>query len=171
MPNDKIKTAFERNARALSLRPSLGQGTARTLVRLTEDLTCEVEDGPWSFVADMSEKHGGGGKGPNPGVLGRAAVGTCLAITYRLWSAKLGIPFDEIEVEVQADYDSGGLYGVDDVDPGYSELRYVVTVESSASEEEIIELLDTADRHSPWLSDIRRPIPVKRDVRLRARVE
>lgn len=165
MANEKIKTAFERNAKAVSLKSSIGQGTARTRVRLREDLVCEVEDGRWKLVADMSEKHGSRGEGPDPGVFGRTAVGACLAIAYRLWAEKLEIPLDGVEVEVQADYDTRGMYGVDDdVPAGYREIRYVVTVESSAPEEDILRLLDTADRHSPWLDDMRRPVPVKREV-------
>lgn len=35
----EIKAAFERNARAVELRPSIGQGTATTKVRLREGLT------------------------------------------------------------------------------------------------------------------------------------
>lgn len=172
MTNDPIKSAFERIEGLLSQRDSVGKGTATTHVRLEESLTCHVRDGKWNFVADMSEKHGGSGQGPDPGVFGRTALGTCLAIAYRQWAAKLDIPLDAVEVEVQADYDSRGLYGVDEnVSAGYSEIRYVVTVESSATEEDIHRLLDTADRHSPWLDDIRRPVPTKREVRIVAEAE
>lgn len=172
MPNERIKTAFERNARAVSLRTSVGQGTARTRVRLREDLTCDVEDGKWTLVADMSEKHGSRAEGPDPGVFGRTAVGSCLAISYRLWAEKLEIPVDGIEVMIEADYDTRGMYGVDDAVPaGYRELRYIVTVESSAPEKDILRLLDTADRHSPWLDDMRRPVPVKREVHIIERAD
>lgn len=167
MANDKIKTAFERNARAVELRTSVGQGTARTRVRLRDDLTCDVEDGPWTLVADMSEKHGSKGEGPDPGVFGRTAVGTCLAIGYRLWAEKLGVPIDGIEVEIEADYDTRGMYGVDDdMPPGYREMRYVVTIESDAPEEDVLRVIDTGDRHSPWLDDLRRPVPLKREVHI-----
>src|SRR5690606_10063011 len=57
-----VKTAFERNARAMELRDSVGRGTARTHVRLRQDLTCDVEDGRWKLVADMAEKHGSSGE-------------------------------------------------------------------------------------------------------------
>ena len=44
---DSIRTAIERSARAVELRPSVGQGTVVTKVRLRDGLSCEVEDGPW----------------------------------------------------------------------------------------------------------------------------
>lgn len=171
MFSERIKSAFRRNRQALELRPSVGQGTARTRVTLRDDLTCDIEDGKWTLVADMSEKHGGAGAGPDPGVLGRAALGSCLVICYRQWAEHLEIPVSGIEVEVQGDYDSRGSHGVGDVAPGYREVRYVVTIESEASEEDIMRLIDAADRHSPWLDDFTRPLTVRREVHINAPVE
>lgn len=162
----KIKTAFERNAKALSLRPALGQGTAVTRVRLKEGLTCEIEDGKWKLTVDMSEKSGGDDRGPNPGVLGRATLGSCLAIGYTVWAAKLGIPLESLEVEVQADYDSRGYHGVDNVTPGYKQIRYIVSIESPAPEDQIIRFLDTADSYSDFLYVFAKPQDVIREVRI-----
>ncbi len=77
---EQIKLAFERNAKAMSLRPSVGQGTAVTKVRLRDGLTCDVEDGNWKLTVDGPAKSGGDGRGPDPGVYGRMALGSCLAI-------------------------------------------------------------------------------------------
>jgi uncharacterized OsmC-like protein len=165
---EKIKTALERNAKAVELRPGVGQGTAVTKVKLTDGFTCEITDGPWRLVADMAEKHGGNNAGPNPGVLGRAALGSCLAISYVMWAAKLGVPISQLEVEVQADYDVRGEYGLADMPPGYKEVRYIVNIASPATEEEIIKLLDLADAHTPYLDIFRRPIAVRREVQIQS---
>ena len=53
-----IKTVADRNAKAVELRPMLGQGTAVTRVKLREGMSCEVEEGTWSFVVGMSKKSG-----------------------------------------------------------------------------------------------------------------
>ena len=60
---ETIRTAVERSARAVELRPSVGQGTAATKVRLRDALACEVEDGPWKFMVGMTEKYGGSNAG------------------------------------------------------------------------------------------------------------
>src|SRR3989442_13126498 len=96
---ERIKSTFERNAKAMTLRPSLGQGTARTKVTLRDGLTCDVEDGNWKMTVDLSPKSGGDGRGPDPGVYSRTALGSCLAIGYTLWSARLGGPFQSLVVE------------------------------------------------------------------------
>jgi uncharacterized OsmC-like protein len=163
---EKIKRAFERNARAMSLRPSIGQGTATTRVEVVEGLTCVVADGPWRLTTDLGEKSGGDDRGPNPGVLGRAALGTCLAASYVMWAAKMDVPLDRLSVEVRADYDARGYHGIDGVVPGYEEVRYVVRVESAAPEEAVMKMLDIADANCDFLHVYTDPQRVKREVRL-----
>jgi uncharacterized OsmC-like protein len=164
---ETIRTALERNARAVELRPSVGQGTAVTKVRLQPGLSCEVEEGPWKFMVGMTDKYGGSNAGPNPGVYGRGAVGSCLAIGYSMWAARLGVPITSLEVEIAADYDVRGELGVSDtVRPGYLAMRYTVTVESSAPTDDITRVLDTADRCSSWRDDIANGVPLTREVRV-----
>jgi uncharacterized OsmC-like protein len=148
---EKINLAFGRVYKALSLKPSMGLGTGISKARITNGLTCEVTEGEWKFLADMPASVGGDAKGPTPGVYGRAALGSCLAIGYMMRAAKMNISIASLEVEVQADYDDGALFGTSNVPPGYLEIRYSVTIECDAAEETIITLLDEADRHSPYL--------------------
>lgn len=164
---DEIKTALERNVKAVTLRPSVGQGTAVTRVRLGADLRCDIEEGNWKLNAGMTEKYGGDGSAPNPGVLGRAAVGSCLAIGYAMWAARLQVPITALEVEIQADYDVRGELGVsDDVRPGYGEVRYIVKVESDAPVEDVERMLETAERRSSWLDVVGNATPLRREVHI-----
>jgi len=162
-----IKEALERNVKVLSARPSVGQGTAVTRVTLHPGLACDVEDGPWKFSVGMTEKYGGQNNGPNPGVYGRAALGSCLAIGYGMWAARLEIPVRSLTVEVRAKYDVRGELGVDaSVRPGYGDIVYVVTVDTDATEADVHRWLDMADRHSSWLDDLRNPVPVSRELHI-----
>ena len=166
---ETIRTAFERNAKAISLRPSVGQGTAKTKITLRDGLTCEVEDGPWKMAVDMSIKSGGDGQAPDPGVYGRTALGSCLAIGYAQWAAKLGVAIDTLTVEVHADYDSGASHAVSDAPPGYRQVRYIVTIESDTPEADIMRVLDEADTHSPYRDVFARPIDLRREVKITSR--
>src|SRR5215813_5455910 len=155
---EKIKLALERSVKALTLKPSLGLGTGKSTTRIKNGLTCEVQEGNWKFLADMPESVGGNGQGPTPGVYGRAALGSCLAIGYMMKAALMNIPITMLEVEVQADYDDGALLGTSNVRPGYSEVRYSITIESDAAEEDILNMLDEADQHSPYLDVFSNPL-------------
>ena len=164
-----LKTIQERNIKALKLRPSIGQGTATTTVRVRSGVTCDIEDGGWKLVADEMPGDGGAGLGPDPGVLVRAGLGSCLAMGYVMWAAMLDIPLDSVEVTVEADYDARGMFGVDEsVPPGWGAVRYTAVISSPAPEERVRELVEYADRVSPILDDLRRAVPVSGELRIAA---
>ena len=165
--DQRLREILERNVKAVSLRPSVGQGTAKTRVHLKPGLECEIEEGTWKLTAGVGEKSGGTNAGPNPGILGRGALGSCLAIGYAMWAARLGVPIDSLDIEVEADYDSRGELGVaDEVPPGYSQVRYTVTVKSPAPEEDVRRMLDIADKYSPYRDVYARAHDVRREVRI-----
>lgn len=161
-----IRRAFERSRKALLLKPHLGQGTGVTRVTVRNGTTCDVESGQWKLVADVGTPAGGNDAGPGPGVLERAALGSCLAIGYATWAAVLGVPMENIEVVVESDYDYRGQFGIDGHRPGYRAVRYRVLVTSSAPEEDVMRVLDEADAHSPVLDDLIRPMSVEREVQV-----
>ena len=162
----RIRERFERNARAVELRPKVGRYTSRARVRLRDGLTCDIEDGDSRLVADMSESAGGDGLGPTPGTYGRAALGSCLAIAIAQWAAKLEIGVERLEVEIETDADAAGAYGLADVPPGYTQVRCIVTIESSAPHEQVRHLLDTATARCLYWDVFARPIDVRREDRI-----
>ena len=104
MTSEELKAHLERNVKALKLRPAIGQGTATTIVRTRNgSVTCEIEDGSWKLVADEMPGDGGDGLGPDPGVLARASLGSCLAMGYVIWAALLEVPLESVEVQVDAE--------------------------------------------------------------------
>lgn len=161
-----IKEAFLRNQKAVKLRPSKGKNTVVTKVRLYDGTTCEVEHKHWKFKVDVGTGEGGNDAGPGPGILERGALGSCLAIGYSQRAAVLGVPVDRIEVDVESDIDARGMLYIDDRPPGFEALRYKVRIESPASEERIMQVIEETDAHSPVLDDFRRAIPVEREVHI-----
>lgn len=162
----KIKTTFERNKQLLKIKPSKGQYTTKTTIRLRDGTSCDVEHKHWKFSADIGKTEGGNDAGPGPGILQRGALGSCLAIGYAKWAAYLDIPITDLTVEVEADVDARGSYGIDDITPEHKGMRYNVIIESSAPEEKIREMIDRADKHSPLLADFKKPIKVEREVKI-----
>lgn len=161
-----IREVLERNVKALTLRPGVGQGTARTRARLKPGLEAEVTEGDWTLTVGMSPKSGGSNAGPNPGVLGRGALASCLAIGISMWAARLGVPLTELAVEVEADYDSRGELGLDDaVVPGYGQVRYTIVVDSPAPREQVLAMLDMAQRYSSYRDVFARAHDVRGSVR------
>ena len=100
---EEIRDAFERSVKTLERRPAVGMKTDVTHVRVRDGLTCDIEEGPWTLTADLGKKGGGCEQGPTPGMFARGALGSCLAMCYVMWAAKLQVPITHIEVEVEAD--------------------------------------------------------------------
>lgn len=161
---ETIKVAFERNKLAVEKRPSIGQGTATTKVTVRNGMTCDIEDGEWTLIADQPQNLGGENAGPDPGVFGRAALASCLAQAYAYWAATLDVPLSKIEVDVHSDYDARGMFDVDGVSPGWTGLRYSVRVESDAPEADVRRLIEHADAHSPLLDDFSKPFDISREL-------
>ena len=169
MANAKtIKTVFDRIEKTVTSRPEVGQRTAISKARIDSGLTCQIEEGPWKMAADLDQQFGGDGTAPTPSMLGRAALGSCLAMGYVIWAARLEVPLSAVEVQIQADYDVRGKFGLDDIPAGYTAMHYVVTVESPAPEHEILRVLDMADANSPNLDVFNRPQQLCREVRIAA---
>jgi uncharacterized OsmC-like protein len=145
---DQIKARFERNARAVKLRPSVGKYTSKTK------------------VPDMDKGSGGEKLGPTPGVYGRAALGSCLAIASAQWAAKLDVPLEDLEVEVESDADAAGAYGVSDAPAGYTQVRCIVTVKSPAPEDQVRKVLDVATERCLYWDVFARAIDLRRELRI-----
>lgn len=163
---NEIREAFERNRKAMELRPAIACGTATVTCRAIDGLTCEVTDGAFTLVADEPKSDGGGGRGPSPGFFIQAGLASCCAMCYVMWAARLGVPIESIEVEVASDYDSRGSYGVADVPHGFTEVRRMVTVHSPAPEADILRVIEAGDKMSSMLEVVRDPVTVKREVRI-----
>ena len=163
----RIREIAERNVEFLSVKRDRGHLRGVTSARIEDGLRCVIEDGSWKLWADMPVKAGGEETAPTPGTLGRGALASCIAINIAAWAARRNVPVESVQVEVQADFDARGELGMDDsIPPGYQEVRYVISVDSPAPANVIAELIEVADRYSPYLDVFARGQSMKRILRL-----
>lgn len=163
---ETIRTALERNAKAMELKPSIGQGTGVTRVSLRDLTTCEIEEDDWKLTADIPAEMGGNNAGPGPTTFGRAALGSCLAIGCALQAALHDVPVENLEIEVETDIDARGLFGIGDIPPGWSVIRYRVSVESPAPEAEVRKVLEQAHALSTVTDNFTRASTIEREVEI-----
>jgi uncharacterized OsmC-like protein len=114
-------------------------------------------------IVDEPASLGGGNVAANPVEYALIALGSCQAITYRLWAAQLGIALESVRVEVEGDLDVRGLFGISDsVRPGFSTVRLRVRLSGPESAERYEELSSAVDAHCPVLDLFSNPVPVER---------
>jgi uncharacterized OsmC-like protein len=164
-----IKQVHDRAIQALKLKPSIGRGTSVTTSRLVDGLACDITRGDWKLRADLSPAEGGDGSGPSPSVYGEGALAACLTMGLAIAAARRGIEIVELSVEVAADWDIQGMYGLgDNIPPGYTKLRIAVDLDSGASPAEAEKLLADVVRNSPWMDVYRRANDVTVSLRPRS---
>jgi uncharacterized OsmC-like protein len=162
---DSIKEAIERNVKIVGLRPSKGRGTATAVATLGEGLTCTVTEGAHTMHVGMPALYGGDGEAPNPGVLGRASLASCLVLGIGMWAARMEIVLDALTVKVEADYDVRGELGIaDDVHPGYAAMRYVITAKSRAPAERVRAMLEQAVKTSSYADHFARAVAMSGEI-------
>jgi uncharacterized OsmC-like protein len=159
----RIREALDRVSSIVERRPQSGEDTNQSTTTLVSGLACLSEEGDWRLDTDMPESMGGQGSAPTPGVYGRAALGSCLAMGYKLRAETLGIEVTSVKIEIDSDSDVAGMLFLDSASPpGYSEVRYHVQIESPAPEADVRRVIDEGDALSPYLDVFSRAHAMKR---------
>ena len=148
--------------------PAHGRLTLSAAGEIGDGVRCRADVRHHEIVIDEPLSLGGTDAGPNPVETVLAALGTCQAITYRVWAAMLGIRLDEVRFETEGDLDLSAFLGIDDsVRPGLGEVRHRVILIGPETEERYRELTAAVDRHCPVLDIVENPVPVERTVEVR----
>lgn len=156
----RIREAFDRMHQVFAKRPAVAQASATMRARIVEGLHCEAREGDWLLSLDMPVEAGGTNTGATPGVHGRAALASCLAMGYSIELARAGIEARSVEVELHVDYDNRGLLGLDDIRPGYLDVRHTLYLDTDAPLDIVHPALERAQRNSPYLDIFSNAQPV-----------
>lgn len=152
---------------ALASNPEAGPAPDHPATAVIEDgLRCRVEGGDgWAVVTDMPAPVGGGATAPTPGWLIRAALASCAATTIAMRAAELEIPLTRLEVTAESETDMRGLLAAGDgISPGPARARLRVRLAADADEQQLEELVEWADSHSPISDCVRRAIPLEVEI-------
>jgi putative redox protein len=147
--------------------PGRAARTLRVGSELTHGVRCEAPIRQHRMVIDEPLTLGGTDEGASPVELALAALGTCQAITYRVWAAQLGIALERVRVEAEGDIDLRGFYGLDEESrAGFGAVRLRVILEGPEPPERYRELAEAVDRHCPVLDLVQNPVSIVRTLSL-----
>ena len=102
----------------------------------------------------------GNNEGANPVEYLLHALAGCVTTTAVLHATARGITIRNLSTELEGSIDLQGLLALDDVAPGYREIRIRMHIDADCSDEELEDLLAFAQEHSPVCNTICRPVPV-----------
>ncbi len=147
-----VAHALRRLETALARNPDFGHVTRCSTTVTTSGIACTTVEGDHRIDTDLPAALGGSATAASPSALLRAALGSCLAIGYRLRAARLGVPIGAIRVVVETDSAIAGMLLADArARPGFSEIRCHVEIESDADEADVRRVVAAADQLSPVL--------------------
>ncbi|MEM8876358.1 MAG: OsmC family protein [Pseudomonadota bacterium] len=147
-----MKQALDRSTQTVTLKPERGQRVYRNAAAISEGTLCHVEEAGRTLTIDVGKAVGGQDAGPNPSMVLRSALSSCVAIGIKQWAARRDVPIDRVEVVLETDVDARGQLGVkDDVVPGFEGIRMAIAITSAASETTIGELVEASLRYSPLI--------------------
>lgn len=161
--NQTIKAALDRAVRTVSLRPERGQRVYRNVAVVRAGTLCHVEEAGQTLTVDVGKSVGGNGAGPNPSMVLRSAMTSCVAIGIKQWAARRGMPVDHVEVVLETDVDARGQLGVsDEAAPGFEGVRLMITVTSPADPTAVEDLVARSLKCSPLMDVFVTPLAVER---------
>jgi uncharacterized OsmC-like protein len=159
--DDTLRRIVDATAVKLHAEPGRGVVRYRAAGAGGDGVRAEISIGRHRLVVDEPPSVGGQDAAANPVEHALAALLSCQVVTYRLWAARLGVPLDDIAIDVDGDLDVRGFFGLDDgVRPGFRDVRVTVTLTGPAEPERYRELAAAVDEHCPVLDLFRNPTPV-----------
>ncbi|OAJ55997.1 osmotically inducible protein C [Paraburkholderia ginsengiterrae] len=131
------------------------EGQTRTVATASEySIGGEKHQRHFEIAADEPGELLGKNSAPNPQEVLMAALNACMSVGYIANAAAMGIKVDKLEIQTEGQLDLRGFLGLDEnVKPGYEEVRYTVTLRTSAPKEKVEELHRLVMKTSPNFSN------------------
>jgi uncharacterized OsmC-like protein len=158
MSQENLKAALIKTIESIKSNPATANVVFRAETKLEDGVRCSAKVREFTpLVVDEPPELGGTNAAMNPVELVLAALGTCQEIMYAAYAAVMGIPLEEVKVDVKGYLDLRGLFGLDDtVPPGYKRITFNTTIKSPADEATLLQLIKTVERHCPLLDILSR---------------
>lgn len=149
--DEHIVKAMTRVVDVFERKPATALNTTVSNAVLTNGLKCTVVEGDRRMDVDMIPAIGGEGSAPSPGFLGRAALGSCVAIGLKIAALRAGVAIERISVAVETDWDERGLFGIGDAPAGATAIRMAIEVKSPATKGAVEAAIKDGLKNDPWL--------------------
>ncbi len=164
---DELKNSFNDDPDLASLRfiatnEWVNGANNRTIINgLYQNGKDIVRETPFILESDEPSVLLGADAAPNAIVSLLHALASSLSVSIVYHAAMREMTIDKLTISLEGDVDVHGFLGLSqEVRPGFQDLRVKVSVESSASTEEVNDLVRYAQSVSPILDSLRNRIPL-----------
>jgi uncharacterized OsmC-like protein len=175
-PNNGVNLeALKQTDKAIRENPAMGkltliakanwEGGTRTTVTISDMRAGGMSVTPptrrFTVTVDDPDALGGHDTAPAGPEMVLAALAGCVTAGIATNAALFNVPLDQVQIDFEADMDGRGMLGHDKtVRNGITDIRYTVTVQSSAPEEAVRRCKETIDRKSPVRDTLANPVNI-----------
>src|SRR5687768_13926572 len=122
--------------------------TLRASGRLGDGVTCKIETGKALVAAGLHPATGGNGLSACSGDMLLEALVACAGVTLNAVATALGIELRDASLQAEGDLDFRGTLGVaKDAPVGFKNIRLQFTLDTDASEEQLVTLMRLTERY------------------------
>ncbi|WP_256105980.1 OsmC family protein [Streptomyces sp. ODS05-4] len=153
--------AYEATKAAVARDAGAAAGSFSTVTTWSEGARARTTARSFTLETDEPEPLGGTDKAIDPMELVLAAVGTCLTVGWVTQAVIRGVSYQDLRIEVTGDFDLRGYLAVDgQVRPGFTDVKYVVHVDTDAPADVLEEIKAAAEALSPMFDNVKNATPV-----------
>jgi putative redox protein len=125
----------------------MASGVTDIIVRSQAGLTQRIDVRGHQLMADEPKDQGGNDAGPNPYELLLSALGSCTAITVRMYAQRKGWPLESIEVALQHERIHAEDCAQCDTNEGFLDrITKLITLRGPLDAEQRQRLMDVSER-------------------------
>lgn len=121
----------------------------------------QIQAGEHTVIVDEPIEVGGTDLGMNPIQLFLSSLASCLTLVISIYAEAMGVKIDKIELKIEGDLDSDGMFGVPKIRPGLLKIRKYIKIETSEDEESIQQILELAGIRCPVADSISKGVEIE----------
>jgi len=142
--------------------PATAMITLKAKGKLGEGISCKVETARALIEAGLHPATGGSGMLACSGDLLLEALVACAGVTLSAVATAIGVEITDAMLRAEGDLDFRGTLGVSkEVPVGFASIRLYISIESSATEEQMKSLIKLTERYCVVYQTLTRGVPVE----------
>jgi len=156
----KYRVVYEEERKSPADDTKGGLLQQRAIIRLNEELVKLKPSEDYTVLCDDKNFKAATGKRPSPLQYFIASIGFCMFSQLTRFASRLGVPIEDLEMDLRMTYDLSGRFPVNDLSAATQGLSYELRIKSPAPAERVMRVAQLTDKGCHTVNSMRKRAPV-----------